>query len=673
MDAYIRKVSIPRAAKVEEFDYFSEGVGLNFNGGQDRHKTKIGALVSVAYLAAMIYFFVYFLTNSLDTESPKVQYSRLNEKTPHEIRLLPDETYIFFLIGNPYAKIETAAAVISENIPSAQENIQRRRLAGTGTNDIYLTIDEFRKAFEFDVTYTKSEVKLTNGVYSRSKQDFKRDIVECSKSNWFNRNIYQDTLKENPYLQSIIKTYGICLKLQGDDVIFGDSISQKDGKVTALIRVCNVAPGTPCQQDYVDNVQYADDQIEVIVGAFQNTVNNSNKEQPFSMSLNLDNSFKIDNFGVTFVNLQLRRTQVITTDGTVNEVKNTMSKGAIDSVTTNLAPKLSLTTLRNVNILDKDNNPQTLPELDTGAYNKDSRYLSVQIVSSRITEQYSRKYDNLFDFFGNFGGAMEFVTVSFTILYVWYEEHTKKQVMKESLRKTLSLSNSLVTEPKSSGCLKKKNANQGLTAPGSPNTSNSSDLGKLRQTQTTSSELQHLCLHEEFDDLLEAPVSYEEMAEAFFGSKCLFETMMPAEMKALAPVVYMLRMRKAKEELAQQKTSNKQAASGIASENKPNRPGIAESLEFLRSPEFAQKYPHLVQMRDAYVKEIIEVVPSKDWPGSLDKALSENSVTPLPRNDVGGSRLLGPTSINDRIEKDAFEMPIVRQEAAGFWPPRASP
>ena len=173
MDAYIRKISVPRKFSAEEFDYFSEGIGISFNGGQDRHKTKIGALVSVCYLAAMIYFFQYFLRNSLDTESPKVQYSRINEKTVNSMNLLTDEAFIFFLIENPNAQDNTTTSITSEGRVLQSEsggvvsdtvtghNPRRRRLAVTAPNDIYLKFGEFKKAFDFIVTYTTSQVKLT--------------------------------------------------------------------------------------------------------------------------------------------------------------------------------------------------------------------------------------------------------------------------------------------------------------------------------------------------------------------------------------------------------------------------------------------------------------------------------------------------------------------------------
>lgn len=669
MDAYIRKISVPRKFSAEEFDYFSEGIGISFNGGQDRHKTKIGALVSVCYLAAMIYFFQYFLRNSLDTESPKVQYSRINEKTANSMNLLTDEAFIFFLIENPNAQDNTTTSITTEGRVLQSEsggvtsdtvtghNPRRRRLAVTAPNDIYLKFGEFKKAFDFIVTYTTSQVKLNQGVYSRSKLVSARGIIECSQASWFNDDKYQKALGENAYLRDIIKTYGMCLNLQPGDELFGDSISEKDAKITALIKICNVGPNSPCQQEYVDSVQYDDGQVEVIVGAFQNTVNNSNKEQPFSMTVNLDNSFKMDNFGVSLVNIQMKKTEVVTTDGTLIESKKTSSKVALESVSASLAPKLTLTTLKNQQIQKQDGTLENVADLDTGIYNKDARYFSVQIVSSRVTEQYSRKYDNLFDFFGNFGGAMEFVTVSFTILYVWYEEWTKGKALRSCLEKELNIPAALISKPTSQkGCCgwKRKNSNSSTAhQTGTTKIPDSSPTGKAPTGPNGGPSSEYW---KEFEALTEKPLSYEQLAQSFVLTQCLADTLVPTEVKKLMPLVQLVKLRK--EIYTQQQTGSNRvtpaesnhAQSGESSFVAPSEWSIEDCYSRLKSHEFQAKHPAWATLRAEYLADLSEIF---DTQGALthkrqgsERMLHENSVVGGDRKEKG--------SINS-VENTAFK------------------
>ena len=81
MDAFIRKIKVPKWRKwktAEEFDYFSEGVGISF-AGDDRSKTYCGFFTTLGILAFGAYLFQYYLVNALDTTSPKIQFDIITE------------------------------------------------------------------------------------------------------------------------------------------------------------------------------------------------------------------------------------------------------------------------------------------------------------------------------------------------------------------------------------------------------------------------------------------------------------------------------------------------------------------------------------------------------------------------------------------------------------------
>ena len=64
--------------RLEEFDLFSEGVGLSFSG-HDRGRSRIGSLFTFLILGCGGYLFYYYLSSALDTTAPMLQFDVITE------------------------------------------------------------------------------------------------------------------------------------------------------------------------------------------------------------------------------------------------------------------------------------------------------------------------------------------------------------------------------------------------------------------------------------------------------------------------------------------------------------------------------------------------------------------------------------------------------------------
>ena len=97
MDGFIRNTSYPTKLRLDELDFISEGIQVNV-AGQDRVKSKTGAIISIILYTLLLCSLYYYLRQFLKTTDPKIQFNRSIQSQSFKYNLSESKLHFFLLI-----------------------------------------------------------------------------------------------------------------------------------------------------------------------------------------------------------------------------------------------------------------------------------------------------------------------------------------------------------------------------------------------------------------------------------------------------------------------------------------------------------------------------------------------------------------------------------------------
>ena len=539
MDGIIRSTTYPKKLKLEELDYFSEGVGITVED-DDRMKSKLGSFISISIYTLLILATYYYLKKFIDTTGPKIQYNVITDSNGADpLNLAKSGTYFFMFIENPEKKSqETYVAedalyndldALEDSSDAAAEETVEDPAAATGARRILqiptpqnylLKFEELPRYFNYQLDYIVNEYKKIGAsemveVVKRTKLD----LVKCTDTDWFRNKTLQKILKQSEFALKSITSYGICFRL-GDKVsLFGDTMTKTFGFLSLNFTECDSTKSPNCLTDAYEKIVAAKG-VKVVLGALEPTLNNSEKKDPFSWSLNIDNSFNLDPLLEVKMGVSIKQIEAITDMGMVIEDQKSIRKGAIGKITYEFGSKFTYGTY-----LSGDD--YYLSKSDSTVY------FSINIMASRTIEQFTRTYDTILDLFGNIGGSIDFLIILFTICFHWHENYTTAARMRSAIGKSLNLPVQMRQRNDSvfSMCCKK------TPAP----------------------------MKEALDGMVEQTMSFERMANDAVTSKLVRDYLLPKEVSSLGSIVVMMgRLIEAKKEEAREKSKGRNKESSVA-------------------------------------------------------------------------------------------------------------
>lgn len=534
MDGIIRSTSYPKKLKLEELDYFSEGVGITVEE-DDRMKSKLGSFISICIYTLLILASYYYFTKFLDTTGPKIQYNVVTDSNgANPLNLAKSGTYFFMFIENPEKKSQETyvsedslysdLGSLEDSSDAAADDSaarRRRRILQIPTPQNYLLkFEELPRYFSYQLDYIVSEYKKVGSsemveVVKRTKLD----LIKCTDTDWFKNKTLQKILKQSEFALKSLTSYGICFRL-GDRVsLFGDTMTKTFGYLSLNFTECDSTKSTNCPTDAYEKIVAAKG-VKVILGALEPTLNNSEKKDPFSWALNIDNSFNLDPLLEVKVNVAIKQIEAITDMGMVIEDQKKSTRGAIGKISYEFGSKFTYGSL-------SSGDDYFLSKTDSKVY------FSVNIMASRTIEQFSRSYDTILDLFGNIGGSIDFLIILFTICFHWHENYTTSARMRTVIGKSLNLPAQMRQRNDSvfSMCCKK--------TPG--------------PTQ------------EALDGLVEQTLSFERMASDAVTTKLVRKYLLPKEVSSLGSTVLMMELLlEAKKEEEKQKSKDSKRSAAVA-------------------------------------------------------------------------------------------------------------
>ena len=535
MEGIIRSTTYPRKLKVEELDFFSEGVSLTV-GQEDRVKTKCGAVLTISLYTLLILSSIYYLQRFIATDDPNIQYNVVIDSNSNIINMEKSDLYFVLLIQNPYSitKVnynddyyDDGSDYYDENgdyyddsedfydpdsDPDYDPNARRILQSSTTSINYFLSFEDLKYYFNTTVQYQAKEYKVnTTGEIFTTLTVANKTLVKCNETDWYSKDNIREAILENKFSKSTIERFGLCLKINSGTTIFGDKLTQKSALVNFVLSVCDdTSADTEAAAFCVGTTNILDQLrktggIDITVGAIEPAINNSLKTDMFTWSLNIDNSFKVDGILNTIAEVRIKKIQAVTDHGWLIENKKTESKAAIFNMRSEFSTKFSYG--------DASPTPDQYYMLPYD----DLTIFTLNFVASRTTEEFTRSYDTILDLFGNIGGSIDFLALVLVILFHWHENYTTSTVMRKKLSENLKLPSDLSQRETSvfGLCCKKTR-------------------------QSTKDAL---------DELVDDALSFENLALLNISNSVLQETMFKPEILTISPIIaFMKKAIKAKKE-----------------------------------------------------------------------------------------------------------------------------
>ena len=597
MDGLIRKMEVPKKGQLEELDLFSEGVGFSF-GGHDRSRTKSGALFTFIIVGCAAYLFNYYLTGALDTTAPKIQFDETIESTAISYNITNSDLKFFLFFDDPSVTVVTQEAdygdISSEDeddeeepnydVSDTDEEERRRLLEGSTKRrslqndtapkgDLFLDFENYKQWLHIDVSYVQTKSEIKNGKVRQVKKVFKVDMIPCKNASWTSDPLLAPFMESNKFATTTVKNNGYCVNLNESHNIFGNWLSQSDSAVIIDVFICSKINSTSCRTD--SNDKYLGKGLSMHLGSFTSTVDNSNRDKPFVYDYYSHGSLHLSPQSRGLFEVTYKKVKVSTDVGTVFEDSQDVEVGVIDDVSTRLISNLKMSTVDG-----------------SVTYPTPAKLASIQVRGSSKTDVYKRSYDKLFDFIGNFGGAMEFVFLSATILSIYLEEALKERKLKLICNQELGI-NQL---PKNLG--KKPSEPQPKTFCGS------------LWFWITCKNKKESSLDTFTDEIIEKSLSFEQLLQNTLMTDLLTEHFVPKELLVVAPYYFTLqaaqKARKEEEEEEKRRLLKKNKVVNIREpipkeEEEEEAPTFEQSLARLKSPEFDSEYPAFAALKKKYL------------------------------------------------------------------------
>ena len=249
-----------------------------------------------------------------------------------------------------------------------------------------------------------------------------------------------------------------------------------------------------------------------------------------------------------------------------------------------------------------------------------------------IWTRVEHEFDTIFDFPGNFGGAMELVLLSLTIATVCLEDMLKANRLKRVCIEQLSLGKVVNDQ-------------------------------KARQKQMAKKQIGGCCkkkgvsvLDEYIDEAVEDDLSFQSLVKVGVVTKLLKDTLLPDEVTLFAPIYYSIvkaKEAKKEEEEKELRKKNKKVTVSPLSEKvfkdstEDDQMSIKEAIAKLMSPQFEVNNPALAPLKKMMkvMSEIEEQTQGFSKVGEVEfvsysgltmkkSALGESITTPLKSNKL---------------------------------------
>ena len=484
MDDIIKNTTFPRRWSFRELDFFSGGTSVKIKS-DERVKSVLGAIITLVIYVLLGFFIQYFLSEFLDTSSPKIQLNTLllDEPTKFEAKDTGlGGIYVFFLISNP-----SKDAGITEPYYLSYDTINKYYVSESIHEDILYKIDGL---ITKKVQSKKSTVKLGR----------------CSESNWFKSSLIQNVVDSNTLMKFVIEKFAICPLFDEGLDIFGDDQSLRSARYKFTLSPCS--DPTVCANAFSSLTEVSGQ--AVTVGTFQPVVKSSEKEEPFGYEINLDNVVPIGLMLNSKVILSLKTSEVETDKGWFIKDVVTESKATINQLRIVYDPIVT------VGDLVSDPLSETL---NFGVkYVGNDPPLTIRIVSSRVKVQLSRAYIRIPELIGNIGGTIEVVVMVFLVFVHWMENLLQENRISHVVGEHLKLPK-MMRPPRSvprslyNKCCKKRNK----------------DLAFKAQSS------------EVVGEIVDKALSIEEMSYSRILLNFILENSFPDEIRQLVPTVYVMR------------------------------------------------------------------------------------------------------------------------------------
>lgn len=607
MDGIVQKMELPRKARIQEFDFFSEGVGLNF-GGQERGKSILGTFFTLIILGCFGFLFQYYLMNMLETSSPKLRFDQITDTSTLNFNNSNADFKFFMLFSDPSTKVVTSQGTVDNLADSyvddsevaddssaadgssadgsasdsadgsarrrLEKGSNRRRLANSPDN--FLSFNESNKYYVITAKYIQSKNSIEKGKPSIKRTEVPVKMIQCKDSVWFKDPKLQPYLNKNPYAKQIIQDNGFCFDMHDKFNIYGNWLSASESSISIQINLCVPTSVATCDpkvwERFSANDQYA------YLGSFSSAVDNSNKEDPFVYDYYFHQQLILSTQMTNLVKIRYKKLDVVTDLGILFDDLDKKSVGIIEEVS-----------VQNLNSYSYDLASSAV------VVNQNQVVAKIDIRGSALIDQYTRTYDKIFDFIGNLGGAMELVILSCTILYCHLSGYlTGKQL--HHICKTELGFQELCDSRKAKASKKAKK-------------------GCCRKSK----DKQEMDLDEYTEELAEGSLSFETLVKNNVYSQLLQHALIPPELIKIAPYLFSLeKAHKQKLEAEQKKTNNadknkvfnKSADQSIERANlkKSTELTFEEAIDQFASPLFEQQNPAFINFKKKYM-EYVPVSP----------------------------------------------------------------
>ena len=670
MDAFIRKIKVPKWRKwktAEEFDYFSEGVGISF-AGDDRSKTYCGFFTTLGILAFGAYLFQYYLVNALDTTSPKIQFDIITEAQALTYNTSNSDLNFFFLLPDPTIVVNISNGsytdLPSEYIPPADlygnysdpnldpnvanpgglsndsmsngsfrrrlEDWTERRRVESSTMDgktrsrrllqqvtsTYLSFDTYRKYFDITCDYVQSKNRVVKGKTVTDLISFPIELVPCQNATWLNDEKYKKFIDQNEYARDVIKDNAFCLNLNKSHNVFGNWLTSAESFIEIEIALCDPKERSTCDPNVYtifDPSKYQN----LLVGSFSSTVNNSNYEEPFVRDFYSHGDLLLNTIMTNYMDVLYKRIQVATDQGKLFEDVKYDFVGIIDEVGLVTRPAMTYDFVA-----------------DKFSINPDGLVAHIEIKGTSRINQYKRSYDKFFDFMGNWGGGMEFIFICATLLAVYMEEHVKENRMKNVTMKQLGLKPLIKKE------VELENTDAGF-------------FKKLCCKKHAKLDMEPY-----IEELTERSISLEQLVKNSFLADIVNNSLIPKEVQLMAPILYAIE--KSKEEQSSDKDQDKSNAIKYA--DSPEKQSgekemtLQEALVSFSSPEFDRRYPTFVALKQKLMPHMPDAEKLLQVKGHSRYETEIPIITPVQDNAV---------SRYENVPDDARDSPSVNMNTRG--------
>lgn len=539
MDGVLKFTTVPKKLDLKELDFFSEGVGLKM-AGEDRAKSYLGMFTTLCLYTLLGLSTYYYLTQFLDESSPKIQYNRMIKPIANSFVVNEMGAYYFFLIGNPSSKLRPASA--EDGVTGDDSGERRRRLQAVKPANLYLSQPELKKYF---VTSLAQEIiqfqtNPTGGEDYQVVQSSAKSLIPCSQAEWFKDPKFKDALNENEFVLQLLTKYGICMQLDNNVKMFGDQLSRKSSRIRFKLDFCP-STNTDCLADGFSDILKASG-LNMIVGSFEPSVDNSNKTNPWSYALNVDTQINIESLSTATVTVAMKSIECLTDKGVVISDVDNQTRAAIDAVKKDFTASFEFGESMN-DALANLPTPVTPAEdqYSVQYIPNEMTYVDVRFVASRTTEQFQRTYDTILDLFGNIGGSLDFVIIIFVILFNWCENLLTDRTLTKQIGQALQVPEKMMGNHKRQGCCSKKNR----TAPSADEHKEPTKLDGCNDA---------------IADITDKSLSVENLAVQSTTYEFMVDNMMPAHLKTLIPLtVFVKKMVEQKKEEEKKKHSKNSA------------------------------------------------------------------------------------------------------------------